>query len=427
MDSYDRTLAWLYSLDKSKGIDLKLERVSAALAELGNPQRGLHCLHVAGTNGKGSVVAFVSAVLAAANNRVGMYTSPHLIDLTERIQVAGESIGRAELVALSDEIRRRVLDRGIGLTFFEVMTAMAFLHFARAGVDYAVLEVGLGGRLDATNVVDPLVTVITTIGIDHTEYLGTTVREIAAEKAGIAKPGVPLILGSVNDDAAAVIEGVAQAVGAPLYQAGRDFRCWVDAELRLGFEGFGWRIAGLEIGLAGRYQRDNAAVAIAALAALRGQGPIEEQALRDGMARAQWPGRLQTVMRQPRTIVDGAHNADAMRVLVDEVERIRGDAALHVLFTAMGDKGWPEMIQILAPQCASVVVTEVLPERVAPVELMRKAFAEHCPVLVQRDPVLALAQCRAGAHARDIVLVTGSLFLAGKVLEHLQAVSLPRG
>jgi dihydrofolate synthase/folylpolyglutamate synthase len=419
VDAYERTLGWLYSLEKVKGIDLKLDRVAAALAVLGDPQRKLRCFHVAGTNGKGSVATYLASALGAAGYRVGMYTSPHLVELTERIQVDGQEIARDEVVALSDEIRRRVLESGIGLTYFEVLTAMAFLHFARAEVDYVALEVGLGGRLDATNLVDPVAAVITTVGIDHAEFLGSSLAEIAAEKAGIAKSGRPLVTGPLEDEAAQVIERIARAVGAPWYRAHSDFRWQVGAGGLLTFDGLGWALRDLEVGLDGAHQRDNAAVAVAALAAVRERVPMDEIALRRGLAGARWPGRLQAVSEHPRTIVDGAHNVQAMRALVAELGRAAEGTRRHVLFTAMGDKEWPQMIQILAPHCASAVVTEVLPERAAPVERMRDAFSAHCPASVERDPARAFAMVRAAAGA-DEVLVTGSLFLVGAILQLLR-------
>jgi len=427
VDAYERTLGWLYSLEKAKGIDLKLDRVAAGLAALGDPQRQLRCFHVAGTNGKGSVVAYLNEVLGAAGYRVGRYTSPHLVELTERIQVDGLEISREEVVALGDEIRRRVLDRGIELTFFEIVTAMGFLHFARAGVDFVALEVGLGGRLDATNLVDPTVAIITSVGIDHTRFLGSSLAQIAAEKAGIAKPGRPLVVGPMAGEAAEVIDRIALGVGAPIYRAHREFRWEVDADQRLSFEGLGWSLRDVDVGLDGAHQRDNAAVAIAALAAVRADVPVDETALRRGLAGVLWPGRLQTVSELPRTIVDGAHNVDAMRALASELARTAVTGArTHVLFAAMGDKEWPAMIQILAPHCASAVVTEVLPERAAPVERMKDAFAAYCPASVERDPARAFAMVRAAAGVADRVLVTGSLFLVGAVLQLLD-MAAPTG
>ena len=196
MNDYQRTLDWLYALEAAKGMDFKLERVSLALQRLGEPQRAYPALHIAGTNGKGSVAAMLDACLGAAGYRVGRYTSPHLVELGERIAVAGVPMSREALVATAEEVRAVTLAHGIGLTFFEILTVMAFVHFARVGVEVAVVEVGLGGRLDATNVIDPLAAAITTIGRDHTEWLGDSLAQIALEKGGIIKPGRPVVLGA---------------------------------------------------------------------------------------------------------------------------------------------------------------------------------------------------------------------------------------
>jgi dihydrofolate synthase/folylpolyglutamate synthase len=420
VDAYQRALDWLYSLEKSKGIELKLERVRHALEELGDPQRDLRCFHVAGTNGKGSVVAFLAAVLERAGHRVGVYTSPHLVELTERIRIGGREIERFEIVALVEEVRDRVVSVGIDLTFFEVVTAMALLHFARGDVDTAILEVGLGGRLDATNVVDPLVAVITSIGIDHTGFLGTSVREIAFEKAGIVKPDRPVVVGSVPEPAATVIEEIARVRGAPIFRAGREYSWHARGQSRLQFAGMGWDLDDVEVGLAGRHQLANAATSIAALASVAAHVALDEAAVRGGLREARWPGRYETVQASPRVVLDGAHNVDAMHALVSELAHDAANRPLRVLFAAMDDKDWPAMIGVLGPHCASAVVTEVIPERAAPLDRLREAFARFCPTSVERDPALAFDRLRTETAPGDVVIVTGSLFLVGRIHQHLR-------
>jgi dihydrofolate synthase/folylpolyglutamate synthase len=420
VDAYQRTLDWLYSLEKSKGIELKLERVRQALVELGDPQRALRCFHVAGTNGKGSVVAFLAAVLERAGHRVGIYTSPHLVDLTERIRVGAREVERSEIVALAEEVRDRVLVRGIDLTFFEVLTAMGLLHFARAEVDYAILEVGLGGRLDATNVIDPIAAVITSIGIDHTAFLGASLREIAVEKAGIVKPGRPVVVGALAEPAASVIEEIAGARGAPIFRAGCEYSWHPCGRDRLRFSGLDWELDDVEVGLSGLHQLANAATSIATLATVAAQVAFDETTLRAGLRDARWPGRYETVHESPRMILDGAHNLDAMKALVAELARDVAHRPLRVLFAAMGDKDWPAMIGVLGPCCASAVVTEVIPERSAPLDRLREEFARFCPTTVERDPALAFDRLRAETSPGDVVIVTGSLFLVGRIHQHLR-------
>src|SRR5947209_2479141 len=220
MGAYDDTLAYLTGLEVSAGWDLKLERMAAALARRGHPEARFPAIHIAGTNGKGSAAAMVDSVLTAAGYRTGLYTSPHLVDFTERIRAGGRTIPRADVVALVGELRSDIEAAGIALTHFEFVTLLACEWFARLGVDVGVIEVGLGGRLDATNLVRPVVTAITSIAIDHEEYLGRDLASIAAEKAGIAKPAVPLVIGGLPVEADAVITAHAGAVGAPLVRAG---------------------------------------------------------------------------------------------------------------------------------------------------------------------------------------------------------------
>lgn len=419
--TYEETVGWLYALEKAKGMDFKLERVASAFRVLGDPQDRLRCLHVAGTNGKGSVVAYLSAVLAAAGYRVGSYTSPHLIDLTERICIGGDPIGRSEVVALVDEVRRRVGDAEIELTFFEVLTAVAFLHFERRGVDCAAIEVGLGGRLDATNLVDPMVAVITSIGMDHTGYLGESEPEVAAEKAGIIKSGRPVIVGRVGAAAARTIAAVAAARGAPLFRWGADFRVAAAGGDRCEFRGMGRRLAQLEIGLRGSHQRDNAALAVAALAAVSDSMQVSDAAIRCGLRDVRWRGRLEMVVGDPPMILDGAHNVDAMRVVVEELPHLAIRGRVHVLFAAMSDKDWPQMIEILAPHCSTAVVTEVLADRAVAAEQLGRVFHRYCRVEAIADVGQALGRIKTVAAAGDTVLVTGSLFLVGKVCEFLDA------
>jgi len=411
MTEYQRTLEWLYALEAAKGMDFKLERVALALQRLGDPHRRFASLHIAGTNGKGSVAAILHAVLAAGGYRVGLYTSPHLVDLTERIRVGREAIGRAEVVSLTAEIRSAAAGRGIDLTFFEFLTVMGFLHFARQGVDVAVVEVGLGGRLDATNVVDPAAAVITTIGLDHMQWLGDTPAAIAAEKGGIIKPGRPVVLGRIDGDAAAVLRGLASAQGASVIEPGRDYQAGGEPELD--FDGCGWCLRGLPLALRGAYQRDNAATALATLATVRDVLPVDEEAVRRGLANVRWPGRLDVVATAPLTILDGAHNLDGIEALARELPALLGGRKTHLIFAVMGDKEWRPMVERVAPLCASVVATEVLRPRGASAVAVAEAFRRSCPAIAEPDPVRAWQRVAARAQPDEAIVVAGSLFLVG--------------
>ncbi len=411
MTEYDRTVEWLYALEAARGMDFKLERVSLTLQRLGDPQGCFPILHVAGTNGKGSVAAMMHAMLSAAGYRVGLYTSPHLIDLTERICIGAEEIEPAEVVGLAADVRAAAAARGIDLTFFEILTVMAFLHFARRRVDAAVVEVGLGGRLDATNVVDPAVAVVTTIGCDHTEWLGDTLAQIAAEKGGIIKPGRPVVLGRIDGEALDVLVRIAAERGAPLLARGSAYRGGAGPGVH--FEGLGWHLRELDIALRGEHQRDNAATALAALAAVRDRLPVGEAAIRRGLATVHWPGRLDVVASEPLTVLDGAHNLDGTKALGRALPELVAGRPVHVLFAVMGDKDWRPMVDHLAPRCASAVVTEVLRPRGAPAAIVADAFRRHCPTAAEPDPVRAWRLIATHARPNEAILATGSLFLVG--------------
>jgi dihydrofolate synthase / folylpolyglutamate synthase len=442
MTEYERTIEWLYALEAAKGMDFKLERVSLALQRLGDPQRRFLNLHIAGTNGKGSVAAMLHAVLDAAGYRVGLYTSPHLVDLGERIRIGANPIDADAVVELANEVRGVATGRGIDLTFFEFLTVMAFVHFARHAVDVAVVEVGLGGRLDATNVVDPAAAVITTIGFDHMQWLGESIGAIAAEKGGIVKAGRPLVLGRIEGEALSVLREIAAQRGATVLEADRDYRiretraASADAgESTQGapgtalfrFDCLGWQVDEITVGLRGAHQVDNAATALAALAVVRDRLPVSDDAVRRGMAAVRWPGRLDVVATAPLTILDGAHNADGAAALARELPGLLRGRPMHLLFAVMRDKDWRPMAEHLAPLCASVVVTEVLPPRGAPAAAVAEAFAAYCPVTVEADVTRAWQCVRARAGDDQAIVAAGSLFLIGALSATVLAGAMRRG
>ena len=413
MATYAETLAWLSGLEVSAGWDLKLERMRAALARRGHPERGWPALHVAGTNGKGSTAAMLEAVLRAAGYRTGLYTSPHLVDFAERIRIEGRTIPHATVVELVAELRADVERAGIALTHFEYATLLAFEWFARVGIDVAVVEVGLGGRLDATNVLAPLATAITSIGIDHVEYLGPDLRSIAAEKAGILKPGVPLALGAVPPEAEDVIVERARALGAPVARVGADGVLAGDV-----FRGAGVVWDRLRVGLPGTFQRANAALALLVLALVRDRLPCPVDAVRSGLAGVRWPGRLAVVSEAPLVVLDGAHNADGIATLVRELPAVVGGRALDLVFAAMADKRWDAMLATLLPHVRAVIATRV-GRRGAAAADVAAAVAGRVPVEAVDDARAGLRAALARARPQDAVLVTGSLFLVGEAYAEL--------
>lgn len=414
-------LAYFAGLNPS-GIKLGLERVREALEALGHPERRYRVLHVAGTNGKGSTCAFSAAALRAAGHKVGLYTSPHLVRVNERFNVNGEDIS-------SEVLGRRILEvlerypaaLADPLTYFEFGTVVGFWHFAQEAVDVVVLEVGLGGRLDATNACEPLVTAITPVSFDHMEYLGHTLGAIAGEKAGILKPGVPVAVARQAPEAVEAIERRARELGAPVLLEGRDFSMEEGPDGRLTYRGPGRVLEGLTLSLRGPHQRQNAAVALAALSLLDARGvAVLPDAARAGLASARWPGRLEEVGSQPAVVLDGAHNPAGVEVLLAGLRALYPGRRVHCVFGVVADKDRGPMIRALFPTCTSVHLTPLeTPRSLAPERYVEEARA-LCPDVTPYSSLDdALAGARAKAGPDDVILCTGSLFLVGSVRARL--------
>jgi dihydrofolate synthase/folylpolyglutamate synthase len=414
MLTYHETLDCLYHLEVER-MDLKLERVAAALQLCGSPQLRFPALHIAGTNGKGSTAALLHAVLSAAGYRVGLFTSPHLIDFCERIRLGTECIGEQDVVDEVAAIRARVEPAGIRLTPFEMMTALAFCAFARAQLDVAVVEVGLGGRLDATNVLSPLVSVIASIGLDHQAYLGATLADIAREKGGIIKPGVPVVIGEVDAESCGILCNQARHAGSAVYVYGQNFTMSDCSSEEIIYQGLVWRLANLRLGLRGRFQHQNAAVALAALELIRAAFPVSEDSLRLGLRTVTWPGRLDVVSERPLVVLDGAHNPQAIETLSAELPSLLQGRRVKLLFSVMRDKDWQAMVPMLTRIADEVVVTRVQQVRAEDPAVLQAAFAPFCPVRVVRDAREACQRLMTEAGSDDAVVVCGSLFLIGEV------------
>ena len=417
------------------GIKLGLAAMHTLLAELGDPQRAWPALHVAGTNGKGSVSAMASAALTRAGLRVGRYTSPHLFRVEERIALDGTDVTAAVLSAALGRVFAAVdalVARGTLSavpTFFEVSTAAAFVAFADARVDVAVIEVGLGGRFDATNVITPVAGAITTIDFDHERHLGTTIEAIAREKAGIAKAGVPLVVGDVPDNALHVIEGMARHAGAPVIRARHE--AIVDAPLEAGHTRLTVRTAAghygpVRLGLAGAHQAGNALVAIRlleAFAAVTG-ARVPEDAITAALGDVRWPARLEW-LRQPasgaRVLVDAAHNPAGARALAGYLADT-GAAELTLVTSVMADKDVAGVVGPLLPYVGRVIVTAAnLPRATVPAVLAAQVAALGPPSLVVD---IVAEPARAVARALELpapVLLTGSIYLVGPLRAALVA------
>jgi dihydrofolate synthase/folylpolyglutamate synthase len=404
----DQAIAYLKQLPHTE-VKPGLERIQALLERVGNPHERLQAVHIGGTNGKGSVAVMIASVLQRAGYRVGLYTSPHLISYCERIQINGAPIAEDEFAHIADELMPIADAMADKPTQFEFMTALAFLYFLRQKIDIAVIEVGLGGRFDATNVITPMVSVLTNVELDHTDLLGETLEQIAWEKAGIAKRGVPLVTGERKPNALEVIARECAAVGAPLIPARQRARrtdfTWEYQEFEV------WGEGKVRMKLLGGYQRENLNVALEALEVLRQSLKIPHEALVRGLEQASWPGRFEVVQREPYIILDGAHNPHAARALREDVRRYRERYALHksaLLFGVLRDKAYQTMAEILFPDFDEIVLVKPdSPRALEPSALLSWApAAKICDTISEGLDV-------ARASGAELICVTGSLYVIG--------------
>lgn len=397
---YPDSVQFLYALgNEIKTAKLGLERIRAVLQALGDPQQTFRSVHVAGTNGKGSTCAMIEAAIRTTGVRTGLYTSPHLIEPVERIQIDGIPVSREQFRRAFEAVHEAAgrLDLDCHPTYFETVTAMAFWLFRELGVEMAVVETGLGGRLDATNVIAPAVTAITAIDFDHEAYLGHTIEAIAGEKAGILKAGVPAVFARQRPDAQVVLEARARELGLRVARA-------ADFEIRdLHLDARGCSFNGLRCPLAGEHQVDNA---IAAVLVLRELGVPPE-----GIAEARWPGRLECVSPNPDVILDGAHNPAGARALRRYLERFYAGRKLWMVFGAMRDKSVEEIAEILFPLAQELILTAPAGPRAVRPEALKELAGRG---QVAADFGSAMEIVNGGVAAEDVVVVTGSLFLIGE-------------
>jgi len=432
--NYSQTIVYLHSLtdyektriERYTPETLDLLRVERLLADVGNPHTRFPAVHLAGTKGKGSTAAMIESSLRAAGYHTGFYTSPHLHTFRERIQVAGRKIMREEVVALVEEVRP-LIERIPGLTTFEAITAIGFLYFARSEVDVAIVEVGLGGRLDATNVLRPEVSVITSLSLDHTYLLGDTLAEIAYEKAGIIKPGIPTVSAPQRAEAIKVLEGASQKRESPLTEVGRD---WIYGPGPADLEGQAFTVrrlvdggSGLDgeywIPLLGRHQLENSTSAIVALDILRQRGfriPIE--AVHAGLHDVHWPGRMEILGREPCVVADCAHNPYSAQVLRKALEEWFPGRRWVLIFGASADKDIAGMLKALLPISEYTIVTRSdHPRAMAPIELADIVASVGGGAEVSVNVRKSL---RRGLSVKDPgsgLLVTGSIFLVADARE----------
>ena len=422
MDSYSETLNRIYNL-RGGVIDLRLDRMDQALSLFDHPEKKFPSFHIAGTNGKGSTAAMLHRILSQSGYRVALYTSPHLVSFTERIRIGDEEIAPNEVVALADEIWDRTTAGKVSLTFFEFITVMAFVYFARHAIDVGVIEVGLGGRLDATNLVRPVVSLISTISKDHEAYLGSDLLSIAREKGGIIKKGIPVVCGALPTEVAALLKNIADDHHAPSYFLGRDFTFSLKNTDLFDYTGMKWCLNSVDVALRGRHQKRNAALALGALEVATQNFPVNEAALREGLKAVRWPGRFEIIQDQPTVILDGAHNGEGVKALVEEIENFRQRRKVKLLFAAMEDKDWQFMLESLSEVADEVVLTRVNMERCADPHRLASELNGKVPSLAIEDSRSAVEYVLARAESNDIILVAGSLYLLGEIRPILQEIA----
>ena len=414
------TISYLHSLKESK-IRLDLIPFKILLSRLGNPHQAFPSILVGGTNGKGSIASMIAAILVHAGFRVGLYTSPHLIDFRERISVNGTKIPLSEVNTYVSQIRENGESEE---TYFECLTAVAFLYFKAQQVDWAVLEVGMGGRLDATNVVSSFLSVISNISLEHRNYLGGTLREIAAEKAGIIKKKGICLTAATQRTVLDVFRAQCNHNHARLLQLGKDFKIKIGKDNSFNFINPELQIKGLKVALPGLHQIRNAALALASIEELKRHGYlISERDIFNGMANVRWDGRLEMVQKNPCVVFDGAHNPAAISVLCQSLPRLYTWRRLIIVFGALKDKQYGVMVRKLRSLADQMIITMPDTERAAsPEEFLPHVAGSPGKVMLITSPLAAFKAALSIATIHDLICVTGSLYLLGEIKRYCNTV-----
>jgi len=425
---YRESIEYLYGLQKF-GIKFGLSNIRKLLRLLGDPQKKFRSLHIAGTNGKGSTSIFMSHILRKHGFRVGLFTSPHLVSFTERIRINNQYIDEVEVVRLTAEIRSVFDEDSFTPTFFEFVTAMAFMYFAEEGVDWAVVETGMGGRLDATNTIEPAITIITNIGIDHSEFLGKTIEEIAREKAGIIKDRTPLITATGNEDALKIIRERAKSKGAPLHIYGEHFRAslinMTERETCFTYSGE-TLIEDITLPVAGSYQIINASLAIRGSEILKEEIKFDPEKVREALYSASLEGRFEIISEDPVIILDGAHNPDAMSHLTDTITQVFPDREIITVAGIMHDKDARGILSCLVEISSVLILTRASYERAMSIARLRDITDDilsdtgrASPRIICTEDINTAINIAKGMSETGIILITGSFYTTGEAKEAL--------
>ena len=413
--TYNEALEYLYGLQKY-GIKFGLNKTVNLLKHFGDPHRGQKYIHIAGTNGKGSVAAMLESVFMESGLKVALYSSPHLVRFTERFRINRREITPDEVTGLTRELQR-LIDPAVPPTFFEVSTAMALVWFAREKCDLAIMEVGMGGRLDATNVIRPMVSVITNIALDHQAYLGRRILDIAGEKAGIIKRGVDLVTAARQPSVLRLFQSVCDAKKAKLWRVGKDMR-YRKGSSGLDYLGILKRFRNIELGLKGDFQHRNGATALATLEVLERKGlKVSARDITEGLRHPYWPGRAHVISRDPLIVLDGGHNPAAVRVLAASLGSEFRYRRLILVLGIMKDKDIAGVLNAILPKADHVIYSRPAYDRAAtPEEIQEKGRPFAKPGEVVPTLKKAIARAKDLASPEDMILICGSLFTVGEAM-----------
>lgn len=423
--TYEQAITFLDSRIGA-GWKLGLDSIRRFLAEIGDPHQKIKCVHIAGTNGKGSTSAMLESIFRSAGYRTGLYTSPHLLDVRERIQVNREPVSPDDFARLMARLAPYV--EKYGATYFETVTALAFLYFAESNLDLLFLEVGLGGRLDATNVVVPLLSIITNIDYDHLKHLGDTIEKIAGEKAGIIKAGVPCLIGALPEEAGNVVASVCKKKEAKLFRASDMYTLSLKREEpgKTFFHSTGRRLAGeMALGMNGIHQLSNAGVALAASDLLSRMGyPLERKYVRSGLANVQWPGRFQIINRRPVVVIDVAHNPASFKALIHSLKRFFAGKEFYFILGLMQDKDVGQIVSQIAKVAAAVQPVAPDSNRALSAHDLHSKFRRYDVKLYQARSVAAgVANVLQNCSENAVVCITGSHYVVGDALQAIKGLT----
>ena len=419
-NSYQNCLKTMYGFRRF-GIKLGLSTIKKILAGLDDPQDTFACIHVAGTNGKGSVASSLASILHRSGYKTGLYTSPHLVRFNERIQVNNRPISNEKVVASYNAVKDAHFGRR-DPTFFEFTTAMALHEFAVQKVDWAIIETGMGGRLDATNIIRPALSIITNISLEHREYLGNTLAQIAAEKAGIIKKRTPLVTGIRQRNAFAEVKRIAAQKKAPLFRLGTDFKVRRSQGQTFSYYGMGKVWHNLQTALPGSYQVDNAALVLAACELInKNKTAITLNHIRQGLSKNQWPGRLEIVSQNPFIILDGAHNLAAARNLAKFLSTNLAGKAITLVIGILNDKPYKAMLKSLLPPVTRVILTRAKIDRaLEPQKLYEAAKNLNPAITIAPDVGQAIKTAVETTPRHGVICIAGSLYVVGEAKEALE-------